>query len=563
MSRHTFLIKSRLPLLLSLTISFSLAASAQNYDEVHDEKGLPRETYADILPYLDKMTPIELEKFRIDSTDAFGGDNQLSPKPRVMSAEEYDATIVKGVSQRGSAILAFLKDHYSGEHRYKAVINEAVVDRIIERNGEAGFEGLIDPSTIAFPYGPDLIRDASGQWRVVEDNLGFIGGPGDLITAQDFLFQANPELKKAVEVRDPRVFYKRLTDLYKARAAMNGGKPIMLFSSYESDSEDDRQKKIMKEYGIESVDSTSGDLVLKIQKDGVYTYSKSKVSEKSLEKVGYIVLQGDHNLFDLSHPAIEENVVEAASRKSFEKTKDSFRRRALKRAFEMKRGPERTARLIEILGRKGDRHDPLTSRREMMKPFAGLETLILKKKVLSNYSPGVDFVGDKEFYVYVDKLIKFYLNEKPILKNIETVKLADARGNVRTDVMDKVFGSISDFVVKRVDGRGGDAVYIGPKMTKDELATLRERIVREPDFYIAQKFSAPSMIDDHIVDMRAISDVATDGVTVANVGWGRGTPNSGNGKVNISGVGKEYTVLVREDVPSAIKGRAAACRAAF
>ena len=45
-------------------------------------------------------------------------------------------------------------------------------------------------------------------------------------------------------------------------------------------------------------------------------------------------------------------------------------------------------------------------------------------KVAMNYSPGVDFVGDKEFTMYVDDLVRHYLKVEPTVTSIATFEFA-------------------------------------------------------------------------------------------------------------------------------------------
>src|SRR5262249_3717369 len=45
----------------------------------------------------------------------------------------------------------------------------------------------------------------------------------------------------------------------------------------------------------------------------------------------------------------------------------------------------------------------------------GLLDAIFEGKVASNVTAGTEFIGDKEFYMYVDDLIRFYLNEEPLV----------------------------------------------------------------------------------------------------------------------------------------------------
>ena len=536
---------------------FSLVAGAQHYDELRDEKGKVRPQYEDVLPYIEALSKKEKKEFLKDSLKAFGGDNMLSPLPRILTAEEYDQKIVKGVQQRGKAIMAFLKDHYSGKRTYGSVVPQNVIERIISRNNEIRYAGLIRPEVLAFPYGPDVIRDAKGTWRVIEDNPGFIGGPGDLKIAQKYLFENVPGLQQAANARNPDLYYRQLAQSFKERAEKMGGKPVLLLSGMASDSEDGRIIKIFAENGIEAVFPKKGDLRLTVESDGVYTYSDKKGLKKTAEKVGFVILNGEHAWFDPTHPAAWERGVIEEAREMLENSTSEKQKAKIQAILDQPRTPKQIHDLDELLERYAD--DPMRDLRKSTKSYHGLVDAILAKKVATNYAPGVDFIGDKEFYIYVEDLIRHYLGEEPILKNIETVKFADNEGRLIPKTLDHVLENLKTFVVKRVDGRGGKSVWIGPKMTKEEVKSLRSQVLSEPDFYIAQKYTPPSILDGNIVDIRAISDVSNTKVTVANTGWGRGIPKDGDGKVNLSANGREFTILVREPVPPQVR----MCRKAF
>ena len=81
-------------------------------------------------------------------------------------------------------------------------------------------------------------------------------------------------------------------------------------------------------------------------------------------------------------------------------------------------------------------------------------------------------------------------------------------------------------------------------MTDKEAEKLEKLIRNDPTHYIVQKFTALSVMDNHIVDLRLISDISDSKPIVAPIPWGRATPIEGSGKVNISSNGKETVVFV-------------------
>ena len=101
-------------------------------------------------------------------------------------------------------------------------------------------------------------------------------------------------------------------------------------------------------------------------------------------------------------------------------------------------------------------------------------------------------------------MIKFYLDEDPILRNVETYLLDDAVQR------DHVLQHLDQLVVKAVGESGGYGMLIGPHSTAEQRAQFRDRILANPRNYIAQPTldlsCAPCFIDDRIeprhIDLR-------------------------------------------------------------
>jgi len=80
----------------------------------------------------------------------------------------------------------------------------------------------------------------------------------------------------------------------------------------------------------------------------------------------------------------------------------------------------------------------------------------------------------------VPDMIRFYLSEEPILKNVPTWQLKKPKD--LAEVMD----NLPKLVVKEVQGSGGYGMLIGPTSTKKEIEAFRARILANPANYIAQ-----------------------------------------------------------------------------
>ncbi len=95
-------------------------------------------------------------------------------------------------------------------------------------------------------------------------------------------------------------------------------------------------------------------------------------------------------------------------------------------------------------------------------------------------APGTGIADDKAIYSYVDKMIKFYLNEEPKLKQVKTFL---CRKKIHKD---HVIENISKLVVKPTNGSGGNGILIGPKASKEEKENMIDKIKAKPCDYIAQ-----------------------------------------------------------------------------
>jgi len=169
--------------------------------------------------------------------------------------------------------------------------------------------------------------------------------------------------------------------------------------------------------------------------------------------------------------------------------------------------------------------------------------------------PGFVILDDKELCSHVESLIKYYLKEDPILKNIPTRSFA-----AEPELINSVFDdprTQENVVVKRVDGRGGDAVWVGAKLSRTDFLAARPLAEAEPDAFIVQKYTALSQVDGHLVDLRGPAFISSSddmlsggpGISVSPVLWGRGVPEKGgNGKVNISDAGFQFTIATSAGV---------------
>ena len=124
---------------------------------------------------------------------------------------------------------------------------------------------------------------------------------------------------------------------------------------------------------------------------------------------------------------------------------------------------------------------------------------------LSDSSLGcAGLADDKAVYAYVPRIIRYYLDEEPILANVETYLLTEA------DQRRHVLANLDKLVVKAVGESGGYGMLIGPQSTALQREEFARQIEANPRNYIAQPtldFSrAPCLIGNHLeprhVDLR-------------------------------------------------------------
>src|SRR5258705_8774283 len=118
--------------------------------------------------------------------------------------------------------------------------------------------------------------------------------------------------------------------------------------------------------------------------------------------------------------------------------------------------------------------DPIFGRQESLVGVAGLVNAYRAGNVAIANALGNGVADDKAVYALVPKIIRYYLDEDPILPNVETYLCADA--SQRQHVLDH----LDQMVVKTVDASGGYGMLIGPDSTRGQRDEFRRRIVASP-----------------------------------------------------------------------------------
>jgi uncharacterized circularly permuted ATP-grasp superfamily protein len=166
------------------------------------------------------------------------------------------------------------------------------------------------------------------------------------------------------------------------------------------------------------------------------------------------------------------------------------------------RGPKR----VDVIYRRVDDDflDPNVFRPNSTLGCAGLMEAYKAGHVAICNAVGTGVADDKSIYPYVPDMIKFYLGEEPILKNVPTFQCR------KPEDLQYTLAHLKDLVVKEVHGAGGYGMLVGPASTQAEIERFRAALLANPEGYIAQPTlslsTCPTYVDSGIaprhIDLR-------------------------------------------------------------
>jgi uncharacterized circularly permuted ATP-grasp superfamily protein len=208
-------------------------------------------------------------------------------------------------------------------------------------------------------------------------------------------------------------------------------------------------------------------------------------------------------------------------------------------------GPQR----VDVVYRRIDDDflDPLAFRPDSALGVPGLFGAYLAGNVTLANAVGTGVADDKAIYTYMPEIIRFYLGEEAILKNVPTWRCREPQA------LSYVLDHLGELVVKEVNGSGGYGMLVGPHATKAEVANFGAKLGATPENFIAQPTLAlstcPTFSDSGIsarhVDFRPFVLSGADGVHVVPGGLTRVAMKEGSLVVNSSqGGGTKDTWVV-------------------
>lgn len=252
-------------------LTCSNLAAAVPYNEALQPDGEPRPAYRAFFQKYSREPLLPTQGMINKLTQSPLGDKiQILPVPLVLDESEY-AVISRGVRQRAQALRSlFLDAVFSASDEeiksrrlpipietLRAIIQDEGFDLDFLRNLWSGRS----ERSIQFEYGPDLVRNPSGHWVVLEDNIGHIGGPADLTPA--YLAYLNAAGIAESETDQFEIMIQKfLQHNYieqpreQAVAILDGGESGRDCDQQECDLEDERMRETLKRLGIPILSTT-------------------------------------------------------------------------------------------------------------------------------------------------------------------------------------------------------------------------------------------------------------------------------------------------------------------
>lgn len=464
------------------------------YDEMFEVRGQTRAHYVPLLETLTSLPGDEIRRRKHAADLSFlnqgitftvygreEGTERIFPYdllPRIITSAEWNQ-IERGLTQRITALNLFLRDIYNEGH----ILSDGVVPRELVyscKHFRRQMRGLQVPRNVYVAVvGSDLIRLASGEFVVLEDNLRVPSGVSYMLTNRRVMKRIFPQLFQRYDVRPIEHYTQALLSTLRSLAPEGRAEPtIVLLSPGVFNSAYFEHAYLARQMGIELVEGR--DLVT------------------------------------------HDNVV-------YMRTTTGLRR-------------------VDVIYRRVDDDfiDPLAFRADSVLGVAGLFNAYRAGNVTLANAFGTGVADDKALYAYVPKIVKYYLDEDPLLNNVETFLLHDG---VQRDY---VLGNLASLVVKAVGESGGYGMLIGPHSTEEQREEFRRRILADPRNYVAQPTislsCAPCFIDDNLearhVDLRPYV-LFGDKVTIVPGGLTRVALRRGSLVVNSSqgGGSKDTWVL--------------------
>jgi uncharacterized circularly permuted ATP-grasp superfamily protein len=326
------------------------------------------------------------------------------------------------------ALERYLDDVYGDQEILRdGVVPRRLVTSCDHYHREAA--GISPPNGVRIHVaGIDIVRDAQGTFRVLEDNLRSPSGVSYVMENRRVMTRVFPNLFGTHRVRSVDDYPSHLLRALRNAAATNESDPtVVVLTPGTFNSAYFEHSLLARQMGVELVEGP--DLVCR------------------------------------------DNVV-------YMRTTDGERQ-------------------VDVIYRRIDDEflDPMHFRPDSTLGVAGVLNAARAGNVVISSAVGNGVGDDKLVYTYVPTMIEYYLGEKPLLANVDTLRcwLDDERA----ETLDRV----AELVVKPVEGSGGYGIVFGPDATERELAAIRKKITADPRGWVAQPVVQLSTVPTKIGDV--------------------------------------------------------------
>ena len=332
--------------------------------------------------------------------------------PRIIPSSEWEI-ISAGVKQRTTAINRFLWDVYHEQHIFMDGIipRSSIISNVYFRPEMMHVN--VPGGTYITLSGIDIIRDESGTYFVLEDNLRTPSG---------------------------------ISYLYQNRALMR-----KLFPS------------LFEQYRVQSLSKGLNQFLI---------YLRSLAPGGNQNPNVVLLTPGQHNSAYFEHTFLAQELgidlvegqdLKVIDHKVYEKTIHGLRQ-------------------VDVIYRRLDDEflDPVCFRPDSLLGVPGIMNAYRAGNIAIANAPGTGIADDKAIYRFVPDIIRYYLNEEPILPNVPTYLLEEK------EQRDYVLEHLAEMVVKETSLSGGYGMLIGPHANEETLNIFRQKIEKNPSRYIAQ-----------------------------------------------------------------------------
>jgi uncharacterized circularly permuted ATP-grasp superfamily protein len=204
---------------------------------------------------------------------------------------------------------------------------------------------------------------------------------------------------------------------------------------------------------------------------------------------------------------------------------------------------------VDVIYRRVDDEflDPLVFNPTSILGVSGIYYAYQKGNVAIVNAPGNGVADDKAVYPFVPHMIKYYLNEEPILKTVPTYNMDNP------EHFEHVFQNVNKMVIKKTNESGGYGMLMGNSATEKQIEDYKTEVIKSPRYFIAQPIinlsSVPCFINGKVqprrVDLRPFALYGPQGIEIVPGGLTRVALREGSLVVNSSqgGGSKDTWVL--------------------